>query len=136
MAQQVFLRTLIDSADLAVIHVYIKGDSSGDVTKSVIYDMSAATTPNPAWQIVDVKGVLNGFSGHIAFDQTTESVAEVLPSGYPFHWNTDVDSRSPIFNPAAAGTTGDVTFTSTGLTTGKGFFILTLRKKRTSTTNG
>lgn len=135
-ASQITSRVLIDTIDLGVVLVTVKGDSSGDVANIAVYTNTTASNPNPIWQIEEVQGVLaNITSAHLAFDQTTPSVAQVLPGGYPFHFNYRVDSRCPIFNPAGTGTTGNLTLSTTGLSaTQEGSFVVTFSKKRPSYT--
>lgn len=135
-SSQLTMTSLFDSPDRAVLLGTIQGDSSGDLSAVTVYSNSGATHPNPAHQIVEIQGTLIGYSAELFFKQTTNSAALVMALGYPFVFTfTGVHNTQPITNPFGTGTTGDILISTTGLNgTQTGFFILTIRKKRSSIT--
>lgn len=131
MANTVTIRQLTDSPLSTTAHVYIAGDGSGEETNKVIMDCSALAGGGAYRGIVKITGTLNGFSAKIKFDQTTPSIAAVLPESEAFYFCFDGASpyQSYIFNPAGSGTTGDITLDTTGLgATDVGFIVITAYK--------
>lgn len=135
MANTVVVTAANDSPDLATIHVYLRGDGSGEESDVVIFDASVLSGANAAWNVWEIQGCLNGFTARVEYDQTTDFALAVLPADRFFDFKNHLEMKQHKLpnNPSGTGTTGDIVLTTTGLGNGdEGFIVLTVQKKRTS----
>lgn len=130
MANIVTTQTILDGSRNTIIKVTILGDGSGELTNQIIFDSSAYandTQNNKLWRI---QYNLNGFSGTLYWDATTDVQLMSLTPNYAadqkFFWN------GGLVNNAGAGKTGDILLTTSGLASlpaGTGEIILYVKKK-------
>jgi len=130
MANTVTVTKIINGTKRDVIHVYIAGDGSGEVTKSVIYDYSADTyAPNAVTKLFIDKIWMtsDAVSPSIAFDGATDFQAWGQGNNI-FSIAQDFTHFGGIPNRATTPT-GDVTITTVGLGSGEHIYlVLDLRK--------
>jgi hypothetical protein len=129
MANTVTTRTILDGPRKAVVEVYVKSDgAAGELSDQNIVDISTLTagrTPARV-SVCRIQGHLQGFSGLLEWDQTTDAVLHSLPDSDVFDWEFPV----PITNPQGSGYTGDIFLTTAGFTaaTDEGTIVFTLNK--------
>ena len=128
MANTVDVNVILDTDNLAILHVYLESDgSSGELTDSVIFDASALAGAKNAANILRIAGCLSGFKAKLEFDATTDTGALILPQESEI--NLDF-SGTPIKNNAGSGITGDIVLSTSGFSAAGdyGFFIITVKK--------
>lgn len=133
MANTVTKTTLLDSSAMALIHVYLASDgAAGELSDEVLFDASALTGANAASHIAMVDCTLAGFSAKLEFDQTADFPVLVLPADE--HMRADFRDIGLVKNPAGAGTTGDITITTSGFTAAgdEGHLLLLVKKAKAS----
>ncbi len=118
------IRTLIDSYEDIIVEVTIPLGGDADITATTIVDISAFTTGRTSTEavIIDVHASLIGLSIMLWEDASADvhllSVSNDHGEAYP-----------AIGMTGAAGTTGDVKFTTVGVSaTSHGSFILHMKK--------
>ena len=133
MANTVTKTLLLDSPTMAVLHVYLKSDgSSGELSNVVLFDASALVGAYAASSIEVIDCSLAGFSAVLEFDATTDVPVLVLPADE--HFRADYRDMATLRNPQGAGSTGDITITSSGFTvaTDEAHIILQVKKAKAS----
>jgi hypothetical protein len=129
MANTKTSQTLIDGDKLAVIKVYIASDgAAGDLTDSVIVDVSALIGAPSKVTIEQIWTSFVGCSGVLEFDATTDVGALVIPGDVDMC--QDYRNFGGIKDNSGAGSTGDITLSTTGFATAgdAGHIIIAVRK--------
>ena len=113
-----------------ILHVYVKGDVTGDVVDNVIADPAqyGMSGQNRFFTIEGVQGDLSGFSAKLKFEYlTSDTLIWVLPefdSSQDFSDYGGLKDRSPQLDGS-----GKVLLSTSGLSVGdEGSFVLRLRK--------
>lgn len=131
MANTVDISKLVDTADFAVIHVYLASDGvAGELTDTVIVDASALAGANNVKNIIYIDACLVGFSARIEADGTTDAGAIVLPADIPVTFDFSKNNFSVTSLSTLVGATGDLTITTNGFTAAgdQGFIIIKVKK--------
>ncbi|RMH21709.1 MAG: hypothetical protein D6698_02320 [Gammaproteobacteria bacterium] len=129
MANTVTKTTLIDGPRHVVVHVYLASDGlAGELTDEVLIDVSALTPSANDLTLECVWYSLNGFSGVLEWDATTDVPFLVLQDSDCCFM--DFRGIGGIPNNAGAGKTGDLTLTTTGFTAAGDAGTITLKCKK------
>jgi hypothetical protein len=126
----VTLQKLHDGIQKVVVKNTILGDAAGDIVaggNQLLADVSTFTPAATKVKIMRVQAMLGGFAATLFWDATGDVQIMNIPA------DTDVDQDfsaiGGLYPTGAAGQTGDIQITTTGLTTGEtGYIILHLKK--------
>ena len=131
MANTIELQTIVDGPRHLVVKVHIHGEAAGsDESETVLIDASTYTPAFTSCTLIGIHSSLVGFTAELLWDATTNISLIDLPD-YEYNLNGhQIGWFSGIPNNAAAGKTGDILITTTGMTTAAdhGTIILELRK--------
>jgi hypothetical protein len=130
MAHAITVTTLMDTSNMAKLHVYIDGDSSdsSEITTAdtdVIFDASALKGANNAGRILEIRGALDGFNVQLDYDGNTPFPAVVLPADSDFRFKL-----GDIPGNQASTPNGDIVMSTLGLASSnaEGWFTILVRK--------
>jgi len=129
MANTITKTTLEDGVRNLVVLVNISGDGSGDESKTLLIDRSTyAPTDGLKLVVVELNGMLDGFTAKLEFDGTTDLQIAGMPNGQQFEFDWD-EVGGIASSKAGAGYNGDILLTTTGLGANeRGTFTLFMRK--------
>jgi hypothetical protein len=120
------LSTILESRDYIIVKCTIPTGGDADISASRVITLSAFTTSRAAtaWKIKRVECCLVGFSVILLQDATTDVHLLSLNDRMDISFD-----KIPFPMASAAGTTGNINFTTVGIgTTDHGHFILHLLK--------
>jgi hypothetical protein len=130
MANLVEVTTLLDGSRQLFLHVYVKGDGSGDLNAVEIADPADFDMPgtNQFFTLEGIQAALNGFSASLKFDYLINGTfIWAIPeyqSEYDFNPVGGLKDRSDTLDG-----TGKVLLSTVGLADGdEGSFVIKLRK--------
>lgn len=134
MTNTIAKQTLADGERNLVVKVHITGDASGDEAATQLIDVSSynantlGQTPAQV-RIMRIHSiVLNDFDIQLLWDATTDDkIVEV--NGDTASNDLDYSRFGGLYNPESSGFTGDIMFTTTGLGSEDGSFIMEMIKK-------
>ncbi len=133
MAHAVVTQVLLGNKTNVIVKVTIKGDgASGELSDQVIFDASAYAPLAVSNKIYAIEYCLNGFTGELQWDATTDVVSMALAKDHPYfqsyEWN------GGLINNAGTGVTGDILLTTDGLSaqTYAGHIMLYMKKRKTA----
>lgn len=121
MADTVVTRTIIDSKPKAV---FIFGNASDGVGEAAVLKIDISTLDSGATKvrITRVKwAIAPGMNVTVLFDHTSDDTVLILNGDGEF---TRDDLAGGVIDPASAGGTGDILFTTSGQAAGDGYTIL------------
>jgi hypothetical protein len=118
MADAVLVKKLRDANGE---YAFLFGNASDGTGESAVQkvDISALDGAPTRVVITKLKWSCDGMQVKILFDHTTDDLVAIL-SG---RGELDGDSDAPIKDPASAGDTGDILFTTAGHTAGDGYTV-------------
>lgn len=118
MADAVVAKTLRDTADRASFLFGNASDGTGESAVQKI-DISALAMAATKVKITKMKWSCDGMQVKVLFDHNTDDTVAIL-SG---RGEIDEECEAPIVDPASAGGTGDILFTTAGHTAGDGYSV-------------
>jgi hypothetical protein len=131
MANTITSQTLEDGLRNSIVKITITSDGSGEITKGIIYDASAFQNDNQNNKLMRITYHLNGFSGILYWDATTDVQIMNLSANYPD--DTNYEYTGGLINNAGTGKTGDILLSTNGLASAPvgstGEIVLYVKKK-------
>lgn len=131
MAHTVTTQTIVDGSRNKIIKINIKGDSgtATELVKAVIYDSSAYVGDTTENKLMEVEYGLNGFSAELFWDATADIPLVSLVKDFADYQKFWKEGGIP--NNGAAGRTGDILITTTGLasSTNDGYIKLYIKQR-------
>jgi len=130
MANTVTVTTIQNSQKFAILHLYIAGDGTGEVTNSTVYNFSTDTyAPSAAkslW-IEQIWAATDAFSVSVIWDGATPFQAWGQGNNFTTH-AADFSNFGGIPNKATTPN-GNLTVTTTGLGAGEHLFMIVKIRK-------
>ena len=113
MANTLTLQKLADNTRNAIVHVYMASDGvAGELSDSIVVDVSDLTGSPSTVSIVRVEAALTGFSAVLEWDATTDVPFLAVPAENQLSHNWS--DFGGLKNNAGAGVTGDILITTSG----------------------
>lgn len=128
MAGTITLQTIVDGDRVTVIKAVIGGDA--ELTKAVLFDASAYTSPTTNNSLKKIQFGMVGLSAQLFWDATADVGLLSLPDLNFQDADYDCFGIRGLPNNAGAGKTGDILISTSGLAAGDhGHIILWIEKK-------
>jgi len=131
MAHAVTTQVLVDGSSNTIIKVNIKGDNATatELVKVIIFNASAYATGSVDNKLMEIEYGLNGFSAELLWDATTDIPLISLEQDHPTKAEFWIEGG--LVNNSAAGRTGDILITTTGLASSvkAGYMIFYIKER-------
>lgn len=137
MAHTITKQTIVDGHYRnTVVKINIKGDgASAEFNKQILFDASDYATGSTDNKLMQIQYFLNGFTAELFWDATTDVPLISL--------NKDIDRKEKfwrvggIVNNGAAGRTGDILISTSGLnaSTKDGYILLYIKERKLTSPN-
>ena len=125
MSNDITIQTLVNGPRNLVLKINIDADGSGEEVATTLVDVSAYDATKV--RIDKIQSALIGFSMSLLWDATSNKLFMTVPD---YQFNQYYKNFGGLTNNAGAGVTGDVVFTTTGLTSASdhGHIVLEMTK--------
>lgn len=128
---QINVTKILDGARNSVLHIFIAGDGSGDLSGEVVADPTVfdpAMPGVPTLTIEDIKYDFVGFNGYLAFDDLVSGTPVWAMSGGQYS-EVCLKDFGGIKDRSSVDGDGKLKLTTSGLSSGDvGVIVLELRK--------
>lgn len=130
MAATITSQTILDGERNLVVKTHLVGDDSGEITNSMMVNMSEYSGSPTDLKIMHINSSLTGFSVHLHWGADTNVDIYNLPTG---EQDLDFTKAGGLVNNAGSGKTGDILFSTVGIALNEEGTITLTMKKRTKT---